>query len=67
VVTLEGGKLAYRRNGGPKVGIVPIGANRFAFENDAMTRLDYTVSGNTATGIELVRRDGSRVTASRTQ
>jgi len=65
-VTLENGKLAYSRDGGPKVAIIPIDANQFAFEDDPKARLNYSVAGNGTTGFELTRSDGSRVIANRT-
>ncbi|HUE79066.1 MAG TPA: S41 family peptidase [Sphingomicrobium sp.] len=66
-VTLENGRLVFRRGGGPKFAIVPIDANQFAFEDAPGERLTYSVAGNVATGFELLRGDGSRVTAYRTQ
>ena len=65
-VTLENGKLMFQRNGAPKHAIVPIAANQFAFEDEPVERLTYSVAGNAATGFELVRSDGSRVIANRT-
>ncbi len=38
----------------------------FALENDAMTRVEFKVAGNAATGFQLLRGDGSRVEAVRT-
>lgn len=65
-VTIENGRLAFQRQGGPKLVMIPIGPNLFAMENDAMTRVEYKVAGNAATGFELQRGDGSRVEAART-
>ena len=65
-VTLENGKLAYSRDGGPKAAIIPIDANQFAFEDDPKSRLSYSVAGNSTTGFELTRSDGSHLTANRT-
>ncbi|WP_310467635.1 S41 family peptidase [Sphingomonas sp.] len=64
-VTLEDGKLAFQRRGGHKISIVPIGANRFAFVDDARTQLEFAVAGTAVTGFELFRNDGSRVVATR--
>lgn len=66
-VTLENGKLMYRRLEGPKVPLLAVGANEFAFEFDPVARLHFSVDGSTATGFEFVRPDGSRVAAKRTQ
>jgi hypothetical protein len=65
-VSLENGRLAFQRQGGPKLVMIPIGPNLFAMENDAMTRVEYKVAGNAATGFELQRGDGSKVEALRT-
>lgn len=65
-VSLENGRLAFQRAGGPKLAMVPIGPNLFAFENDATTRVEYKVAGNAATSFELLRGDGSKVEAVRT-
>jgi len=65
-VSVENGRLAFQREGGPKLAMVAIGPNLFAFENDAMTRVEYKVAGNAATGFELQRGDGSKVEAVRT-
>lgn len=65
-VSVENGRLSFQREGGPKLAMVPIGPNLFAFENDAMTRVEYKVAGNAATGFELQRGDGSKVEAART-
>lgn len=65
-VSIENGRLTLQRQGGPKLAMVPIGPNLFAFENDAMTRVEYKVAGNSATGFELLRSDGSKASAART-
>ncbi|HEX8064189.1 MAG TPA: S41 family peptidase [Allosphingosinicella sp.] len=65
-VWVEDGRLAFQREGGPKLVMIPIGPNLFAFENDAMTRVEYKVAGNAATGFALLRGDGSKVEAART-
>ena len=65
-VVLENGKLVFQRGSGPKFTIVPIDANQFAFVDAPSERLRYSVAGNSATGFELTRSDGSRVIASRT-
>lgn len=65
-VWIEDGRLAFQREGGPKFRLVAIGPNSFAFEEDALARVEYKVAGNSATGFELIRGDGSRVAADRT-
>ncbi|HEX8239157.1 MAG TPA: S41 family peptidase [Allosphingosinicella sp.] len=66
-VWVEEGHLAFQREGGPKLALIAIGPNLFAFENDAVTRVEYKVAGNAATGFTLLRGDGSKVEAVRTQ
>ena len=65
-VWVEDGRLAYRREGGPKLAMIAVGPNLFAFENDPTTRVEYKVAGSAATGFELQRGDGSKVEAART-
>lgn len=65
-VSLDNGRLAFQRQGGPKSVMIPIGPNLFAFENDATTRVEYKVAGNAATGFDLLRGDGSKLEAVRT-
>ncbi|HEX8644125.1 MAG TPA: S41 family peptidase [Allosphingosinicella sp.] len=65
-ISIENGRLALQRNGGPKLVMVPIGPNLFALEADATTRVQFVVSGDSASGFELIRGDGSRVSATRT-
>src|SRR5687768_16046623 len=65
-IWVEDGRLAFQREGGPKFRLVAVGPNAFAFEEDALARVEYKVAGTSATGFELVRGDGSRVAAERT-
>jgi hypothetical protein len=65
-VWVEEGRLAFQREGGPKLAMIAVGPNLFAFENDPMTRVEYKVAGNAATAFELQRGDGSKVEAVRT-
>lgn len=65
-VWVEEGHLAFQREGGPKLAMIAVGPNLFAFENDPMTRVEYKVAGNAATAFDLLRGDGSKVEAVRT-
>jgi len=65
-IWLEDGRLALQRENGPKLPMIAIGPNLFAFEADPLTRVQFSVAADNATGFELVRGDGSRVSASRT-
>ena len=66
-ITVEEGAVALQRNGGPKLSMVAVGPNEFAFVDDPMTRIQFKVAGNAVTGFELLRSDGSRVVADRTR
>jgi hypothetical protein len=65
-VAVEDGRLVYQREGGPKLMLVPVGPNRFVFEDDPAAHVDFVVSGSQAGSLELVRGDGTQVTAART-
>jgi hypothetical protein len=58
-VTVDGKSLWWRRGDGPKVAMVPVGANTFAFSEDPLTRISFKVAGNGVTGLHLARGDGS--------
>ena len=64
-ITDEGGKLVFQRESGPKHELVAVSANEFAFVTDPIERVKFKVAGNTATELELIRSDGSRVVAAR--
>lgn len=66
VLRVENGGLVWQRGSGPKLKMVPVGPNLFAFEEDPATRIDFKVAGNSATALELLRADGSKVEARRT-
>ena len=66
-VAAEGGGLTWRRGTGPKLEMVAVGPNEFTFADDPMTRVHFTVAANGATGMRMVRGDGSIVEAQRTQ
>jgi hypothetical protein len=66
-VTVEGGKLLYRRGDGPQLELIAIGPNIFTFGEDPSIRVTFAVAGTSATGFEMVRGDGSKVEAMRTQ
>lgn len=66
MVAVGDGRLAYQRTGGPKFNLVAVAPNRFVLEDDPQTYVRFTVAGDIVTGLELVRSDGSRVIAKRT-
>lgn len=66
-VTVEDGSLVLQRGAGPKLRLVAVGPNQFAFsEGDPLTRVHYEVAGTATPAFELVRGDGSRDKAART-
>jgi hypothetical protein len=64
-IRVEEGKLIYQRAGGGRLTLVPVGPNVFTFEEDPLARVIFSVTGNQASGFELVRGDGSRVPVQR--
>ena len=64
-ITSDDGKLIFQREGGPKHAMVPVGPNEFAFVEDPTERVKFKVAGSSATELELIRGDGSRVVAAR--
>ena len=66
-VSLENGSLSYQRRGGPKVTLIALGPDEFGFAEDPMSRIRFAVSGSSVTGLSIVRGDGSKVDAARTQ
>lgn len=68
VVAMETAGLTYqRRTGGPKVPMIAVGANEFSFNDDPVARVRFTTADGKATVLELIRSDGSKVEAQRTQ
>jgi hypothetical protein len=66
-VTIDGKALHWQRGSGPKIEMIPVGANEFSFEEDPMTRIRFIVAGNAVTALQLVRGDGSKVDAPRSR
>jgi hypothetical protein len=66
-ITLKGGALTFQRQGGMKLPMVAASANEFLLDGDPMSRVRFTVSGSSVTGLELIRGDGTKVEAQRTQ
>jgi hypothetical protein len=59
-IRVEEGGLTWQRQGGPKLKMIPVGPNLFAFDDDPLGRVEFTVAGGSVTGLELVRGDGTR-------
>ncbi len=66
-IAMEGERLIFRGLSGHKFNLVALGPNEFTLEEDPAMRIRFAVNGSAATGFEMVRGDGSRVTAPRTQ
>jgi hypothetical protein len=58
-VSADAKGLWWQRAGGPKVAMVAVGPNEFAFSEDPLTRISFKVDGKTVTGVHLARPDGS--------
>jgi hypothetical protein len=67
IISMDGKALQWQRGNGPKIEMVPVGPNEFSFDEDPMTRVRFTAAGNSVTALELLRGDGSKVEAARTQ
>lgn len=61
VVSVEGQKLVYRRDGGVSTALLPLGPDLFALEVDPLQHVRFVVEGGAVTGFELRRSDGSIV------
>ena len=57
-VAVENGALTWRRDGGPKSALVPVGPDLFALELDPRTRIRFTGT-DAVTGIVIERADGT--------
>lgn len=58
-ITVEEGKLFYRRDGGIATALLPLGPDLFVMEADGNTRVRFLVEGGAVTGFELLGADGS--------
>jgi hypothetical protein len=61
VISVEGERLVYRRDGGVSTNLLPIGPDLFALEVDPLQHVRFTVEGGNIIGFELMRSDGSSV------
>lgn len=64
-VRVEDGRLTWQREGNPKLIMVPTGPNTFVFEDDPGTRVEFSVTGTTVTGGEMIRANGEHVPLTR--
>jgi len=66
-VSLSGKGLLLERAGSLPVQLVPVGGDRFAFDADLGTTVEFQVEGQGASAMTLIRADGNRSTQTRTQ
>jgi peptidase S41-like protein len=55
----EDGRLYYQRGSGPRTLLIPLGGNRFAFDNNPAAHLEFVVSRNGVSAVALIRPDRS--------
>jgi hypothetical protein len=58
VVNVEGGKLYYRRGSRAPTALIPLGGNRFAFENDPASQVEFATSGTSVPALTLATAGG---------
>lgn len=61
VISVENGRLTYKRDGGNSTVLLPIGPDLFALEADPLARVRFVVEGGNVTGFELLSSNGSAV------
>jgi len=66
IVAADAAGLSWQRQNGPKVRMIPLGPNLFAFEEDPLTRIEFKVAGDAVSGLDMIRGDGSRLAQART-
>lgn len=59
VVSVDNGRLMYRRDGGLSTRLLPIGPDLFALEVDPLQRVRFIATNGAVTGFELLRSDGT--------
>ncbi len=52
-ILADGDRLYYRRGTRPRIALIALGGNLFAFDNDPALRLDFQVTGTGATAFEI--------------
>ena len=65
-ITVVGDRLFFQRNGGLRSAMIAIAPNRFVLEASPATLIEFNPDGNAVRSFEMVRSDGSRLTADRT-
>jgi hypothetical protein len=53
VLSVEDGRLYYRRGTRPRTALIPLGGNAFAIDTDPALRLEFQVSGERAAAFEM--------------
>jgi hypothetical protein len=57
-IVADGGRLYYQRGTRPRVALIALGGNRFAFDNDPALRLEFQVAGTSATAFAVAGPGG---------
>jgi hypothetical protein len=66
-ISVDNGKLMFRRGDGPRLELIALGPNLFTLGEDPGSKITFAVAGGSTTGFEMIRGDGSKVEAARTQ
>jgi hypothetical protein len=53
VLSVEDGRLYYRRGTRPRTALIPLGGNAFAFDTDPAARLEFEVAGARASAFDM--------------
>lgn len=61
VISVENGRLMYKRDGGVTTPLLSIAPDLFALEADPLARVRFVVEGGTVVGFELLNSNGSAV------
>jgi hypothetical protein len=66
-IAAKDGKLVYHGPTGNKFNMIALGPNQFTLEEDPTLRIHFAVNGSATTGFEMIRADGSKLSAPRSQ
>ena len=66
-IAAKEGKLVYHGPTGHKFNMIALGQNEFTLEEDPTLRIKFAVNGSATTGFEMIRGDGTKLSAPRSQ
>jgi hypothetical protein len=66
-IAAKEGKLVYHGPTGHKFNMIALGPNEFTLEEDPTLRIKFAVNGSATTGFEMIRGDGTKLSAPRSQ